>query len=128
VQPDLPAEISQFLIRYVNSVTELEGLLLMRRETQEPWSAAVLAKRLYVTEQTGGLILEVLHRHGFTERIAESPTKLYCYKPKTETLSAAVAQTAEFYAKFLIPVTNFLHANRSRAVQQFADAFRLKEK
>jgi hypothetical protein len=45
---DVPEEVARFIHDHVDSVAELEALLLMRRERQAPWSAATLAERLYV--------------------------------------------------------------------------------
>jgi hypothetical protein len=55
----VPDDVRDFIQRYVDSVAQLEALLLLRASPNEAWDAGRTAKRLYTTEQE---ILEVLAR------------------------------------------------------------------
>ena len=47
----IPNDIRQFILANIDSIAQLEALLLLRANTQEEWSVAAVAKRLYITEQ-----------------------------------------------------------------------------
>ncbi len=125
MQSGLSKDIEQFLIRNIDSVAELEGLLLMHRERGKGYTAPQLAGRLYITEGAAEEVLKALDRRGF---LAFDSVNGFSYAPQSEVLEQAVVELAEVYSRFLIPITNLLHNKRSSAVQQFADAFRLREK
>lgn len=126
---ELTKDIQQFLLRNIDSVAELEGLLLIRRENDTPWTADRLARRLYISDQAAESVLQALYRRGFLTRAANAqPQAAYNYSPHSDELRQTVDTLADLYSKYLIPITNLLHSKPSSAVQQFADAFRLREK
>ena len=47
----IPEEIKQFLIENIDSIAELEGVLLLRSNPDGLWSANALAQRLYATQE-----------------------------------------------------------------------------
>jgi hypothetical protein len=44
----IPADITEFIIEKIDSVAQLEALLLLRNSPEEKWSVHVLSKRLYI--------------------------------------------------------------------------------
>ena len=56
----VPADVRDFLLACIDSVAELEALLLLRESPGQDWDAAMLARRLYVGEAEGAKILEHL--------------------------------------------------------------------
>ena len=55
----IPDEVRRFLLGAIPSVPHLEALLLVRAEAVEPWTAALLARRLYIDEPGAGRLLQV---------------------------------------------------------------------
>lgn len=121
---DLPADLKQFLIEQIDSVADLEALLLVRRESGEPWTPERLAGRLYVDRATAIAILDGLERRGFL--VAGDAG--YAYDPRDESLRAAAGRLAELHATHLIPMTRVIHSKPSANIRRFADAFRFREK
>jgi hypothetical protein len=118
----LPDVVRTFILKYVDSVAELEGLLLVRSSGAEAWQVSPLAARLYISEAEAGTVLHALHRRGLMSRDGS----VYRYAP-AESLRAEVDALAEAYPRFLIPITNLIHSKPRASLRDFADAFRLRE-
>lgn len=68
----IPQDVTDFLLRTIASVAELEALLLMRRE-MVPWSVETLARRLYVPPAEAELVLRALMHLSFVVQDDEGP-------------------------------------------------------
>ena len=123
----IPDDVKQFIIEKIDSVAELEGLLLMSRNPETDWSVEALAQRLYTNREQTEDVLTHLHALGFLG-VKENQPLTYYYHPVSAKLSEIVTRVAEIYAKYLVPVTNLIHTKPETKVQQFADAFKLRKK
>lgn len=47
----IPVEIKLFIPKSIDSIAQLEALLLWRGNQSEEWNAGNVAKRLYISEQ-----------------------------------------------------------------------------
>jgi hypothetical protein len=121
--PELPQTVRQFVLRHLDSVAELEALLLIRSEEGRPWGAPALAARLYIDERAADHVLTALHRRGL---VATADDEGYRYAPGSDTLRAGVDELAQSYPRFLIPITQLIHSKPQSALREFADAFRLR--
>jgi hypothetical protein len=119
----IPEEVRQFIIDKIDSVAELEGLLLLRNQAEMEWDSATLAQRLYINPQQTEEIFAHLHAQGFLA-VKENNLISYIYQPNSPELAKMVNRVAEIYAKYLIPVTNLIHNKPQTRVQKFADAFK----
>jgi hypothetical protein len=117
----LPIELRDFLARHIDSIAQLEALLLARRSPDLAWNAQAAAKRLYIGEPEASDTLAHLAEHGLLTREGAS----YRFHPQSAQLAEWVDLLAEHYKRQLIPITNFVHA-KPRRIRQFADAFKLK--
>ena len=122
----LPTELSQFILEKIDSVAQLEALLLCRENPKTGWTLAELSNRLYISEAQAG---EVLNRLSSERLLVPNPGEpdRYHFEPATQELSDVVAQLAEAYSKHLVPVTNLIHSKPKSRLQEFADAFRLRK-
>jgi hypothetical protein len=118
-----PAELMDFLHRYLNSVAELEGLLLAHGDPAVSWTAATLAGRLYVSERAALDVLGSLHRQVLLARDGDA----FRFEPSNAALRQEVDRLAVWYARALIEITRVIHGKPGAAVRGFADAFRLRE-
>ena len=117
----IPQDVTDFLLKSITSIAELEALLLMRRETGS-WSAETLAQRLYVPPAEAERVLRDLKSLGFIVEVEQG----YRYGCSTPELDRLAERTAEIYARQLIPVTKLVH-DHGRRIRRFADAFRLRK-
>jgi hypothetical protein len=118
----LPAELQEFLAKHIDSIAQLEALLLLRESPNAAWCAHSLAKRLYIRDREAVQVLSHLAAHGLVVRDADA----YRYAPTSDVLAHLTNLLAEYYRHHLIPITNLVHA-KPRRIRQFADAFKLKK-
>ena len=90
--PNIPDHLKDFLLRHIDSVAELEALLLLRAEPH-PWSSPALARRLYIDERAADRVLTALHRRGLVASASDDGG--FRYSPLGETLRLAVDALAE---------------------------------
>lgn len=122
----IPDDVKQFILENIDSIAQLEALLLLRSSPSEEWSAQVVAKRLYVSEQETSLLLSRLNASGLIAINSGKPS-LYRYHPASDDLALIVDRLAETYSKHLVPVTNLVHSKPRTRIQEFADAFKLRK-
>ena len=60
--PEIPARVLQFLAERIDTVPQLEALLLLWENPQRLWSEEDLAARVYVSRQVAATILQALQR------------------------------------------------------------------
>lgn len=122
----IPIEIKQFILKSIDSIAQLEALLLLRGNQSEEWDTEKVAKRLYISEQETALLLRRLCDKEFIIANSDQPPR-YQYQPRSTELRHMVNQVAEIYSKQLVPVTNLIHSKSHNRIQEFADAFRLRK-
>jgi hypothetical protein len=118
----LPAELREFLARHIDSIAQLEALLLSVAAPDEVWDVPRIARRLYIGQQEASETLAHLAAHGLLAHERGG----YRFCPLTQELLDMASLLAEHYRRHLIPVTNLIHAKPLR-IRQFADAFKLKK-
>jgi len=123
----IPPDVQAFLLKHIDSIGELEALLLLRGEPGTQWTLPVVARRLYIAEAAAGYLLARLKSQRLVVQEGEA-TLRFRYHPETEELERLVADTCEIYAKHLVPVTNLIHSKSRTRIQEFADAFKLRRK
>jgi hypothetical protein len=118
----VPAELREFILRYIDSVAHLEALLLLRANPQTPWEVSTVAARLYTADKQAAEVLAQLCNDGLL--VCENG--LYRYANQSAENVAMIDGLATAYAKQLIPITNLIHG-KPRRIRQFADAFKFRK-
>lgn len=118
---EIPPEIVRFISAHVDTVPQLEALLLLWESFPREWAVEEIAARVYVNKATASRITGDLHRRGLID-ITEQRLRF-----AAESAAAPlVTQLAQTYRKHLIQVTELIHAKGSPAMQEFARAFQFK--
>ena len=118
----IPADLRDFILRYIDSVAHLEALLLLRASPETAWEAVAVAARLYSSAEQAGEVLAQL----CDERLLVCENGLYRYGGQPPEHIAMIDRLADSYAKQLIPITNLIHS-KPRRIRQFADAFKFRK-
>lgn len=118
----IPFELQDFIIRHIDSIAQIEALLLLRLHADQSWDVPKTAQRLYVTEQETLQILQNLCDDG----LVECNDGLYRYACKSKENEQFVDRLAESYARNLVAVTSIIHA-KPRRIREFANAFKLRK-
>jgi hypothetical protein len=122
----VPVEIARFISEKIESVAQLEALLLMRSNSNEKWTVRALAARLYITEQQATEIFVRLWTHGFVAHETGDPPRYY-YHPSPMEIWQKVDRLAEIYSRHFLAVTNLIHSRPKTRVQRFADVFKIRK-
>lgn len=119
----VPEAVRILIMERIDSIPELEALLLLRQNRAQSWSPEEAGQRLYVSPTVAAHILGLMTERGLFSRVHGR----FAYAPETPELDASVALLAETYSKQLIAVTNIVHAKPSANVRLFAQAFRWRK-
>ena len=124
--PEIPARVLQFLAERIDTVPQLEALLLLWENPQRQWSEEELAARIYVGRQVAATILQALQRQQLATAGPGSPVR-YLYNPQWDASGEVMPELAATYRRHLVPIATFIHSRASTAVREFARAFDLKK-
>jgi hypothetical protein len=124
--PEIPARVLQFLAERIDSVPQLEALLLMWENPQRLWSEEELAARIYVGRQVAATILQSLQRQQLVTAEPDSAAR-YLYNPQWDPSGEVMPEVAAAYRRHLVQLATFIHSRASTAVREFARAFDLKK-
>ena len=129
--PEIPARVLQFLAERIDTVPQLEALLLLWENPQRLWSEEELAGRIYVSRTVAATILQALQRQQFATAQTAAPEPAaamrYGYNPQWDPSGEVMPEVAAAYRRHLVPLATFIHSRASTAVREFARAFDLKK-
>jgi len=123
---DLPDDVRRFILASVPSVPYLEAIVLLQGDPQAPWSAAAVARRLYLAEPAAAQLLQALANAGVARERAE-PSGTFTYSPVTPQLADMLDAVAKAYTANLVKVSGLIHSRVDRRAKHFADAFRWRK-
>lgn len=123
----IPADVRDFIARYLPSVEHLEIFVILQRQPTRSWSPPEMAEELRITVGTAADALEQLASQNFLD-IRISNDILYRFNPATPALTREANRCAEYYVSERITVINLVTAGGLGAIRSFAEAFRLKKK
>ena len=124
--PQIPADVLQFIAERIDTVPQLEALLLLWESSQRAWAEDELAARIYVSRQVAAQTLQALQRQNLI--VAESPESTrYRYNPQWDPSGQVMPEVADAYRRHLVQLATFIHSRASTAVREFARAFDLKK-
>ena len=120
----LSSELRRFIYT-IDSIPELEAMLLLHQAPSQVWDEHSIAKRLYVSNQQASVMLQKIAAAGVCQFDPQTSSG-FIYAPASVELGELIDQLANYYPRNLIEVTNMVHskASTNSRVQQFADAFK----
>jgi hypothetical protein len=124
--PEIPSRVLQFLAERIDTVPQLEALLLLWENPQRLWSEEELAARIYVGRQVAAATLQALQRQQLVIAEPESVVR-YRYNPQWDPSGEVMPEVAATYRRHIVQLATFIHSRASTAVREFARAFDLKK-
>lgn len=118
----IPDDLRDFILRYFDSIAQLEALLLLRENPSERWTAEQTAKRLYIDTRQITTALSHLCEDG----LLGCRDGVYYFECGDAGKRLMINELAGIYTRHIVPVTNIIHSKPPR-IQEFADAFRIKK-
>jgi len=118
--------VDAFIVDEIDSVPHLEALLLLWRGAPQHFSAAEIARQLYISPGQGASIAEDLHRRGLIAR-DHSGSAGFFYDTQNESRNGLLAAVDATYRRELIRISGIIHCKPSAGVRAFANAFRFRK-
>jgi hypothetical protein len=122
--PNIPERVLAFIAHKIDTVPELEALLLLWQERDKCWRPEEIAERLYVARDVALAVLRALHSRQLA--LHDSQTGLYRYSAEWDASGTLMAEVADTYRHNLVRVATLIHSRASSAVREFARAFEWK--
>jgi hypothetical protein len=123
--PPISPRVLKFIAEKVDTVAELETLLILSDDEQRQWTAHEIAARLYTQPANALRVLEALSRRELVA--SEGTPSQFRFGPVRSDDRKTFAEVAEAYRRNLVAITTFIHAKASNSVKEFARAFDLKK-
>lgn len=123
--PAISQHVLHFIAQQIDSVPQLECLLLLYEHESQAWLPEHVAARIYSSLPVARGVLETLHRRGLL--LAEGDEPRYRFYPGGIASRELMQDVAREYQKHLVPVATFIHSKASASVREFARAFDLKK-
>lgn len=121
---DLPPELRAFLHSCIESIEQVEVLILLRG-SERSRTAAGIAAALRLSPAAARRDLDTLAARGLLE-VRVGPELTYRYRPKSEELGRYCDLLAECYVTARQDVFGYISTQSRLAMKRFADAFKLR--
>lgn len=125
----LPADVVQFISERIDSVEQLEVLLLLHQDPAVEWTAETAARVLYGQPSSVGRRLAILQLQGLLDvRLGAGEGPCFRYAPNGAGLDATVTRLAAAYKERRVTIVGLIASKPMDNVRAFADAFRILRK
>ena len=121
-----PDDVRRFILAHINSVEQLEVLLLLRGAPDREWTAAAVGQALYTSPAAAAKRLTDLAAGGLAA-VLPGDASTYRYLPADDARRLMVDRLAEAYTQRRVAVVSLIYSKPNDQVQAFSDAFRLRK-
>jgi predicted ArsR family transcriptional regulator len=119
-------QVALFIIEQIDSVPQLEALLLLFNSRPKTWSIEAMAKSLYVRSDMAARILDSLLQRKLIAVDSHRPD-VFFYASEDDHQNRLVEAVDAVYRKEVVRVSSLIHSKGSAGVRDFARAFRIKK-
>jgi hypothetical protein len=119
-------QVAQFIIEQIDSVPQLEALLLLFNSRPKGWSLETMANSLYVRSDMAARILDSLLQRKLIAVDSHRPD-VFFYASEDDYQNRLVEAVDAVYRKEVVRVSSLIHSKGSAGVRDFARAFRIKK-
>lgn len=115
-------EVDRFILQEIDTVPQLEALLLLWNSRPRQWRNSDLAAALYVSKETTQEIVAHLERRGLVT-CDGSDGCTYLSSPRDSLIGAVDI----IYRRELVRISRMIHSKAPAGIREFANAFRFKK-
>ena len=123
---DISADVRQFIDQNIESLAQLEALILLWRDPQRGWDAKEIGKALYIPPDSAAALLADFRRRGFI-KVEPQENIRYSYQVVEQRVDQIISDVATAYQDRRVAVISLIYSKPLNKVQTFADAFRLRK-
>jgi hypothetical protein len=117
--------IQDFLKLYVDSISQLEVLILLAENAPRSWTCEEVNARLRGNANHTEKHLESLRLKGFLSY--EPQGKIYDFKPQSAEHETTIMELTHLYIPFKNTIISLIYEKPIQKIQSLADAFKLKK-
>ena len=122
----IPPRLQGFIADHVDSVMQLEVLLLLAEQPGKVWTSRELAQQLRIDEAWVDAQVRAMGAGGLVA-VTEGPPPQFRYEPRAADLGQAVGELARAYADRRVTVIGLIFSKPVDKIRSFADAFRIRK-
>jgi hypothetical protein len=126
VPSSLSPEVEDFITKYIESLEELEVLLLLSNSPDKSWSPKAVDEEIKSSLTSVEQRLQRLASNGLLN-VTNNPELAYQYQPATPATAEAVKAVASAYKERRLKVIEFLFSKPISPLQRFSDAFKIRK-
>jgi hypothetical protein len=119
-------QVDRFIVDEIDSVPQLEALLLFWNNRPRVWTCESMARALYVSPEVTHDILKHLAQRRLIAEV-EGARDEFALNADSDETRHMLASLDAIYRRELVRISNMIHSKASRGVRDFANAFRLKK-
>ena len=124
--PGISQDVRALIVERIDSVVQLELLLLLHGSAGRAWTAAEVAQQLRIEPAWAAGQLAELVARGLAAPATEA-VDAFRYAPTPSALDATVVQLARGYAERRVTVITLIFSKPVDKLRTFADAFRFRK-
>ena len=118
--------VRQFITDHIDSVMQLEVLLLVAAQPAQAWTPADLAAQLRIDPAWVEAELRGMAARGLLH-VTENTPPTFRYEPRSSDLVEAIDELARAYADRRVTVIGLIFSKPVDKLRSFADAFRIRK-
>lgn len=125
-EADIPEEVRRFLAEYIDSLFQLEVLLLLQARPDIGWTAEQVDCQTRIGLESVKALLTRFEQTGLLS-VSQEPELSYRYHPANAELDQAIRLVAATYKERRVRVTSFIYSSPLDKIRSFAEAFRIRK-
>jgi len=124
---EISEELKRFIHLHIDSVEQLEVLLLLKAQPHKQWTAADVSQALFIQQASAGGRLSSLQGSGLlhTDNIGQSKAS-YRYEPHNAALARMVDNLELAYKERKHSVITLIFSKPNENIRVFSDAFKIR--
>jgi hypothetical protein len=122
----IPDTVRAFILSSIDSIEQLEVLLLLRKHATREWTVAGVSAIVKTNPRSIAARLVVLHRLKLVAKRSDGAEELYTYAPDP-VQRIAVDGLAQYYAYHSTRFVELIYSKPIESARLFAEAFRLRK-
>jgi hypothetical protein len=122
---EISSAVKEFVRKHIDSVHQLELLLLLKRYEERGWQCSELARELYTNAHACEDNLERFVNDGLIRRFEDGGKTYFQYKAGDS--DAQVIELIEAYKHYRVRIIDTIFSKSSNSLKNFSDAFRFSK-
>lgn len=126
-QDEISPGVKAFIAGHIDSIVQLETLLMLHASPARDWTAQDVARDLRIDPDWAQGQLDALSQQGMLVRGESTGVRQYRYGPAAAQQRTEIEGLARAYAERRVTVIGLIFSKPADSLRAFSDAFRLRK-